>query len=72
MKPGDLVRILPDDDDEPDSYDGLIGLIIGVVSEPSSIPAGNAERTRVFRLMVNGNSGWWISEDRLEIFDEAR
>ena len=28
MKPGDLVHLVPDEDDEPDRYDGLVGLIL--------------------------------------------
>jgi hypothetical protein len=31
MKPGDLVRIIPDEYDEPDRYDGLVGLILAEV-----------------------------------------
>ena len=63
MKPGDLVRLIPDDDDEPDRYDGLVGLILA--------EAGHQLGDPLFRLLVNGNAGWIMPESRLEVIDET-
>ena len=63
MKPGDLVRLIPDDDDEPDRYDGLVGLILA--------EAGHQLGDPLFRLLVNGNAGWIMPESCLEVIDEA-
>ncbi len=59
MKPGDLVRIIPDELDEPDRYEGLIGLIIA--------EAGHQEDELLFRLLINGNAGWIMMESNLEV-----
>ena len=63
MKPGDLVRLSPDDDDEPDRYDGLVGLILA--------EAGHQLGDPLFRLLVNGNAGWIMPESCLEVVDES-
>ena len=63
MKPGDLVRLIPDEDDEPDRYDGLVGLILA--------EAGHQLGDPLFRLLVNGNAGWIMPESRLEVIDET-
>ena len=63
MGPGDLVRLSPDDDDEPDRYDGLVGLILA--------EAGHQLGDPLFRLLVNGNAGWIMPESCLEVIDEA-
>ena len=63
MKPGDLVRLIPDEDDEPDRYDGLVGMILA--------EAGHQLGDPLFRLLVNGKTGWRMPEDRLEVIDEA-
>ena len=63
MKPGDLVRLIPDEDDEPDRYDGLVGLILA--------EAGHQLGDPLFRLLVNGNAGWIMPESCLEVIDEA-
>jgi hypothetical protein len=65
MKPGDLVRLLPDEDDEPDRYDGLVGLILW-----EEFVELNLE-VRFFRLMVNGRPYWRMPEDRLEVIGEG-
>ena len=64
MKPGDLVRIIPDEYDEPDRYDGLVGLILAEV--------GHQRLDPLFRLLVSGNAGWIMPESCLEVIDEAR
>ena len=64
MKPGDLVRLLPDEDDEPDRYDGFVGLILW-----EEFVELNLE-VRFFRLMVNGRPYWRMPEDRLEVISE--
>lgn len=61
MKPGDLVHLVPDEDD------GLVGLIIA--EEDVVLPRPFGQKVRYFRLMVNGNSGWRMPEDRLELID---
>ena len=38
MKPGDLVRVIPDENDEPDRYDGLVGLILAEVGRQMDEP----------------------------------
>lgn len=63
MKPGDLVRIIPDEYDEPDRYDGLVGLILA--------EAGHQLGDPLFRLLVNGNAGWIMPESCLEVIDET-
>ena len=63
MGPGDLVRLIPDDDDEPDRYDGLVGLILA--------EAGHQLGDPLFRLLVNGNAGWIMPESCLEVVDES-
>ena len=63
MKPGDLVRLIPDEDDEPDRYDGLVGMILA--------EAGHQLGDPLFRLLVNGNAGWIMPESCLEVIDEA-
>ena len=63
MKPGDLVRIIPDEYDEPDRYDGLVGLILAEV--------GHQRLDPLFKLLVNGNTGWIIPESCLEVIDET-
>ena len=63
MGPGDLVRLIPDDDDEPDRYDGLVGLILA--------EAGHQLGDPLFRLLVNGNAGWLMPESCLEVIDET-
>lgn len=59
MKPGDLVKLIPEDED--DDYEGLIGLI---VSEELGV-MGTGER--LFNLIVNGVPGWRMNEDSLEV-----
>ena len=63
MKPGDLVRLIPDEDDEPDRYDGLVGMILA--------EAGHQLGDPLFRLLVNGKTGWRMPEDRLELISGA-
>ena len=63
MKPGDLVRLIPAEDDEPDRYDGLVGLILA--------EAGHQLGDPLFRLLVNGNAGWIMPESCLEVVDES-
>ena len=63
MKPGDLVRLIPDEDDEPDRYEGLVGLILS--------EAGHQLGDPLFRLLVNGNAGWIMPESCLEVIDET-
>jgi len=62
MKPGDLVCFIPDDD-EPDHYEGLVGLILAEV--------GNQMDDPLFRLLVNGNAEWVMLESDLEVISEA-
>ena len=62
MKPGDLVRFIPDDD-EPDHYESLVGLILAEV--------GNQMDDPLFRLLVNGNAEWVMLESDLEVISEA-
>jgi len=64
MKPGDLVRIIPDENDEPDRYDGLVGLILAEVDRQMDEP--------LFSLLVNGNTGWIMPESNLEVINETR
>lgn len=68
MKPGDLVRLIPDGDDEPDRYDGLVGLILSDVGE-LGLGCGDLE-VRFFSLLVNGETVWRMPEDRLEVISE--
>ena len=68
MKPGDLVRLIPDDDDEPDRYDGLVGLIL---REARELYDFNDLNVRYFWVMVNGSPHWRMPEDRLEVISEA-
>ena len=63
MKPGDLVRIIPDEDDESDRYDGLIGLILS--------ESGHQMDEPLFKLLVNGNAEWIMLESNLEVINEA-
>ena len=67
MKPGDLVRLIPDEDDEPDRYDGLVGLILREAGEPLD----DGQNVKYFWVMVNGRTGWRVAEDRLEVISEA-
>ena len=69
MKPGDLVRLIPDDDDEPDRYDGLVGLIL---REARELYDFNDLNVRYFWVMVNGSPHWRMPEDRLEVISETR
>lgn len=71
MQPGDLVRLIPDEDDEPDRYDCLVGLILWEECGRHLLIKDDQE-VRFFRLMVNGSSYWKMPEDRLEVIDEAR
>jgi hypothetical protein len=66
MKPGDLVRLIPDEDDEPDRYDGLVGLILRESGEPFD------DDLKFFWVMINVRTGWRVAEDRLEVISEAR
>lgn len=68
MKPGDLVRLIPDDDDEPDRYDGLVGLIL---REAGELYDFNDLNVKYFWVMVNGSPHWRMPEDRLEVISEA-
>lgn len=71
MKPGDLVRLLPDEDDEPDRYDGLVGMILKEDDGRSRLVTYE-QGVRYFWLMVNGSPYWRMPEDRLEVVDEER
>ena len=62
MKPGDLVRLVPDDD-EPDRYEGLVGLILAEV--------GNQMDEPLFSLLVNGSPLWVMLESDLEVISET-
>jgi hypothetical protein len=64
MKPGDLVRIIPDETDKSDRYDGLIGLILS--------ESGHQMDEPLFNLLVNGNAEWIMLESNLEVINEAR
>ena len=68
MKPGDLVRLIPDEDDEPDRYDGLVGLIL---REARELYDFNDLNVKYFWVMVNGSPHWRMPEDRLEVIDET-
>ena len=68
MNPGDLVRLIPDEDDEPDRYDGLVGLILREAGEPYD---DGDQSVRYFWVMVNGSPRWRMPEDRLEVISEA-
>jgi hypothetical protein len=70
VKPGDLVRLIPDEDDEPDRYDGLVGLVLGEADVV--LPDALKHKVRFFWIMVNGSPHWRMPEDRLEVIDEAR
>ena len=70
MKLGDLVRLIPDEDDEPDRYDGLVGLILWE-EDGSHLLVDPDQDVRFFRLMVDGSSYWKMPEDRLEVISEA-
>jgi hypothetical protein len=70
MKPGDLVRLLPDEDDEPDRYDGLVGLILWE-EDGRYLLVDDTQEVRFFRLMVNGSSYWKMPEDRLEVISDS-
>ena len=69
MKPGDLVRLIPDEDDEPDRYDGLVGLILREAGELGLV-YGDLN-VKYFWVMVNGSPRWRMPEDRLEVISEA-
>ena len=68
MKPGDLVRLIPDEDDEPDRYDGLVGLIL---REARELYDDGDQNVRYFWVMVNGSPHWRMPEDRLEVISEG-
>jgi hypothetical protein len=68
MKPGDLVRLIPDEDDEPDRYDGLVGMIL---REARELYDFNDLNVKYFWVMVNGSPHWRMPEDRLEVIDET-
>lgn len=67
MKPGDLVRLIPDEDDEPDRYDGLVGLILRESGEPFD----DGQNVKYFWVMVNGSPRWRMPEDRMELISEG-
>ena len=69
MKPGDLVRLIPDEDDEPDRYDGLVGIILREAGE-LGLDYGDLN-AKFFWVMVNGSPHWRMPEDRLEVISEA-
>ena len=69
MKPGDLVRLIPDEDDEPDRYDGLVGMILREAGE-LGLDYGDLN-VKYFWVMVNGSPHWRMPEDRLEVISEA-
>ena len=70
MKPGDLVRLIPDEDDEPDRYDGLTGLILRE-DDFHNLLTNYEQNVKYFWVMVNGSPYWRMPEDRLEVIDEA-
>ena len=70
MKPGDLVRLIPDEDDEPDRYDGLVGMILKE-DTVLNLLTNYEQNVRYFWLMVNGSPHWRMPEDRLELISEA-
>jgi hypothetical protein len=67
MKPGDLVRLIPDADDEPDRYDGIVGMIL---FEDAPVLVQGQE-VRFFRLMADGSPYWRMPEDRLEVINAS-
>lgn len=70
MKPGDLVRLIPDEDDDPDRYDGLVGMILKE-DTVLNLLTNYEQNVRYFWLMVNGSPHWRMPEDRLELIDET-
>lgn len=70
MKPGDLVRLIPDEDDEPDRYDGLVGMILKE-DTVLNLLTNYEQNVRYFWLMVNGSPYWRMPEDRLEVISEG-
>jgi len=70
MKPGDLVRLIPDEDDEPDRYDGIVGLIISD-ADGKDLLVNPEQDVRFFWLMINGSPHYRMPEDRLEVISEA-
>ena len=67
MKAGDLVRIVPRLNDEPDRYDGLVGVILEEIVEGEQL-----FQVRLFRLMVDGEVDWVMNEKDLEVINETR
>ena len=70
MKPGDLVRLIPDEDDEPDRYDGLVGVILKE-DYVLNLLTNYEQNVRYFWLMVNGSPDWRMPEDRLEVISDS-
>ena len=67
MKAGDLVRIVPGLNDEPDRYDGLVGVILDEIVDDEQL-----FQVRLFRLMVDGEVDWVMNEKDLEVINETR
>ena len=65
MQPGDFVKIIPALCDEPGRYDGLVGLIICETAHSSP-------SRRLFKLLVDGDPGWILSESDLAVINEGR
>lgn len=70
MKPGDLVRLIPDEDDEPDRYDGIVGMIL-TECDGKDLLVSSETNVRFFWVMVNGSPYWRMPEDRLEVINAS-
>ena len=64
MKIGDIVRIIPN----PDNDDGQEAELLGLILEEDGLHCGD----RLFRLLVNGNPNWAMCKDDLEVINEDR
>ena len=63
MQLGDLVRIVPLESNESSSCDYFVGLIIDEDSELGS--------ERVFRLLMEGSTYWFMGESDLEVINDS-
>jgi hypothetical protein len=63
MQLGDLVRIVPLESNESSSYDYFVGLIIDEDSDLGS--------ERVFRLLMEGSTYWFMGESDLEVINDS-
>jgi len=70
VKPGDLVRLIPDEDDLFRLDDNIVGLIISD-ADGKDLLVNPEQNVRFFWLMINGSPHFRMPEDRLELISES-